>query len=138
VFIGLSAKSTLKYRTICGNHSNKASLHIKIFLTLFSLGNPPLPSHKLQTFHQIRNQSRRHQRTLISRVQRSDGKAVGFGLSGGLDGREMLAIGEDVGGLWVVESVVGIVDGAAVWDGGNVGHVAERSTGVFDEIVDGL
>jgi hypothetical protein len=45
------------------------------------------------------------------------------------------AVGEDVGGLGVVETVVGVLDGAAVGDGLHVGHVAEGTTGFFDEVI---
>ncbi len=60
------------------------------------------------------------------------GSALGF------DGDEVRAVGEDVGGLGVVETVVGVVDGAAVRDGLDVRHVAKGATGVFDEVVDGF
>ena len=57
---------------------------------------------------------------------------------GGLDGREVRAIGEDVGGFGVVEPVVAVMHQPAVGDERHVRHVAEGAPGVLDEVVEGF
>lgn len=79
---------------------------------------------------------RGQERPLVGAVEFADsGMAIEPGCAFRFDGDEVRAVGEDVGGLRVVEAVVGIVDGAAVGGELKVGQVAEGAPWIFDEIV---
>lgn len=96
----------------------------------------PLRHQKNQTLHQVINERRRHQRPLIRIVQRHHPRSpVQRRFAGRFNRRKVRAIRKNVRRFRIVETVVGVVDMAAVGNRLYVRHVAERSTRVFDEVV---